>query len=272
MRIRNYSAHSIRNYVAALSSLSKHYNCSPDLLTNEQVKDYIYYLIEQKQLSTSSVNQVISAWKILQVDILGNSWESLRIKRPKREKRLPKILSQVEAQALVDALDNEKHCAILSLLYSTGLRLGELISLKPEDIDSSRKVVRVVKGKGNKSREIPVPDSLIIQLRAYYKAYLPEKYLFAGQLKNRPYSASSVEEIVKKAAKKAGLKKRPSPHMLRHCFATHMLERGVNLKRLQLVMGHNSLKTTSVYLHLASYSEEALPNLLVRHNTRQDEK
>lgn len=272
MRIRNYSENSVRNYVAALSSLSKHYNCSPDKLDNNQVKDYIYYLIKEQNFSSSSVNQVISAWKILQVDILGNSWESLRIKRPKREKRLPEILSQEEAQALVSALSNQKHYTILQLIYSTGLRLSELLSLKPGDIDSSRKVIRIVKGKGNKSREIPISGTLIGQLRAYYKVYRPQTFLFEGQIASKPYSSNSVQNIVKKAAKKAGLKKVPSPHILRHCFATHLLERGTNLKRLQLLMGHNSLKTTSIYLHLASYSEEAIPDLLEPQKIAQDEK
>lgn len=273
MRIRNYSENSVRNYVAALSSLSKHYNCSPDKVSNEQVKDYAYFLIKEKGFSTSSVNQLISAWKILQVDILGNSWEQLKIKRPKREKKLPEVLSQKEAQALVVALPyNLKHRAILSLMYATCLRRNELLGLRFSDVDSSRKVVRVVMGKGNKSREIPISYKLISLLREYYKAYRPKKYLFESYIPGKPYSATSVLKIVKKAAQKAGLKKRISPHVLRHCFATHLLERGVNLKRLQLLMGHNSLKTTSIYLHLASYSEEAIPNLLITENTGQDEK
>jgi integrase/recombinase XerD len=272
MRIRNYSENSIRSYVAALAGLAKHYDCSPDQLDNEQVKDYAYYLINKQGFSASSINQIISAWKILQVDILGNSWDSLKIKRPKREKRLPKVLSQKEAQALVKSLSNQKHRAILSLTYSTGLRLSELLSLKPGDIDSSRGVVRIIKGKGNKSREIPISEILILQLRDYYKTYRPKIYLFEGHKHGKAYSPTSVQNIVRKAAKKAGLKKVPSPHVLRHCFATHMLERGINLKRLQLLMGHNSLKTTSIYLHLASYSEEAIPNLLTGQNTRHDEK
>lgn len=262
MRLRNYSERTISSYVSSLVGLSKFYNCSPMKLTSEQIKDYAYHLLQTKKVSPSTINQLISAWKILQVDILNKDWEKIKLKRARREKKLPMVLSQKETIALVGALSNKKHRAILSLAYATGMRRCELLQLKPSDIDTERKVIRVVRGKGNKTREIPIQDGLIRQLREYYKSYHPKTYLFEGQVPGTPYSESSMYKVVKNAGKKVNLKKKPSPHVLRHCFATHMLERGMNLKRLQLLMGHNSLSSTSIYLHLAAPTNEELPNLL----------
>jgi site-specific recombinase XerD len=151
---------------------------------------------------------------------------------------------------------------ILTLAYATGLRRAELLSLPLKHIDSSRGVVRVIKGKGNKSREVPASNTLIRGLRQYYKHYRPATYLFEGTKPGKPYSAASFQKIVKNAADKAGIKKNISPHILRHSFATHMLERGINLKHLQTILGHSAMKTTSIYLHLAGPNPKDLPDLL----------
>jgi site-specific recombinase XerD len=263
MRIRNYSERTIRNYISALAQLSKYYHCSPDLLSTAQVKDFAWHLIKEKQASVSLINQLISSWKIFQVDLLGNKWEDFQLKRPRREKKIPVVLSQEEAHVLIQSPRNLKHRAILSLAYASGLRRDEVLHLKPGDIDSGRKVIRVIKGKGNKSREVVIPQELILQLRDYYRKYRPRVYLFEGPEPGKAYSATSFQKIVKNAAQRAGIKKALSPHVLRHSFATHMLERGVNLKRLQLMLGHNSLKTTSIYLHLANPDQSELPNLMI---------
>jgi len=263
MRIRNYSERTISNYISTLAQLSKYYHCSPDLLTTAQVKDFAWYLIKEKQASVSLINQLISAWKIFQVDLMGNKWEDFQLKRPRREKKIPVVLSQSEAHALIQTPRHIKHKAILSLTYASGLRREEVLRLKPGDIDSSRQVIRVLKGKGNKSREVSIPQELILQLRDYYRECRPDIYLFEGREPGKPYSATSFQKIVKNAAKKAGIKKLLSPHVLRHSFATHMLERGINLKRLQLMLGHNSIKTTSIYLHLADADRSELPNLMI---------
>jgi site-specific recombinase XerD len=262
MRVRNYSERTIDRYVSVIARLSKHYNLSPDLISIEKFKDYAYFLIQEKQASVSTINQLISAWKILQVDVLGNTWESFRLKRPRREKKIPVVLSQAEALALINAPRNFKHRAILSLAYVSGLRLSEVLNLKLADIDSSRKVIRVIRGKGNKSREVNIPDQLIDQMRDYYRKYHPKLFLFESIVPGQPYSETSFRNVINKAAVNAGIKKNLSPHVLRHSFATHMLERGLNLKRLQLMLGHNSLKTTSIYLHLANPDFSNLPNLL----------
>ncbi len=262
MRLRNYSERTINTYTKFLRRLSAYYKLSPDQLTRSEVKDFCYYMIQEQKLSPINVNQMISAWKILQVDIFGKEWESIRIKRPRTKKALPVVLSQQEAYELVNALDNLKHRTLLMLTYSSGLRREEVLSLKPGSIDSSRKIIRV-KGKGNKIREVPIFDELIEQLRFYYKHYRPAEYLFEGRIRGKKYSETSFLKVVKRSAQKAGIKQKSvTIHSLRHSFATHMLERGVNLKRLQLMMGHSSLKTTSGYLHLVHPYYGEVPNLL----------
>ncbi len=266
MRIRNYSERTVCSYITSISQLSKYYKTSPDKISREQLKSFAYHLIRHKQVSTSTINQLISAWKIFQVDVLGNTWEDFQLKRPRREKKIPQVLSQEEALLLINAPQNMKHRMLLTLAYATGLRRAEVLNLTLKNIDSSRSVIRVIKGKGNKSREVPASGLLIQQLRQYYKYYHPKTYLFEGYKPGIPYSATSIGKIVKTAAIKAGIKKDVSPHILRHSFATHMQERGINLKRLQLILGHSAMKTTSIYLHLANFKSGDLPDLLSTEN------
>jgi integrase/recombinase XerD len=262
LRIRNYSERTVQSYITSISQLSLYYKLTPDEITKEQLKNYAYYLINQKQASVSRINQLISAWKIFTVDVLERQWDDFRLKRPRREKKIPQVLSQKEARALIDSLRNLKHRMILTLGYVTGLRREEILNLTLKDIDSARHVLRVVQGKGKKSREVPIQEPLIEQLRQYYKYYQPKKYLFEGHIPGNRYSATSIQNIIKAAATKAGIKKNISPHILRHSFATHMLERGVNLKHLQAMLGHNALRTTSGYLHLANPESINIPDLL----------
>lgn len=261
MRLRGYSERTIDTYVTELSVLSKHYGRSPSTLSHQDVKDFCYYLLQEKKLSNSTINQVISAWKILQVDVLSKDWEAIKIKRPRIEKRLPEVLSQAEAQALIISSHNLKHRILMQLTYATGMRCGEVLNLKLSSFDSSRMVVRI-KGKGNKTREVPISLELLEELRLYYKVYRPNIYIFEGKKKGKPYSSTSFRAVLNRAGLAAGLKKNIYPHILRHSFATHMLERGMNLKRLQLLMGHSSINTTSGYLHLTHPYEGEVPNLL----------
>jgi site-specific recombinase XerD len=260
MRIRNYSEKTIRSYLSTLSSLSHYYKLPPGKIGTEQFKDYLYYLTETVNCSVSLLNQTISAWRILQQDILGRDYVEMRVKRPRREHRLPEVLSRQEAIALINAPTNVKHRTLLTLAYTTGARMNEVLSLTLKDIDRHRKVIRL-KGKGNKDRDVFMPDQLLNLLEEYYREYHPTCYLFESYVKGKKYSARSVEAIVKRAAINSGIRKNVSPHILRHSFATHMLELGVNLKRVQLLMGHNSMKTTSIYLHLSNTDQVALPNL-----------
>lgn len=260
MRIRNYSARTIRSYICSVGQVSRYFNLPPGRVSIDQFKAYLDFLITSEHCSVSRINQNISAWKILQQDLLRRNWESIRIRRPRKEKKLPVVLSQEEARALLHAPHNDKHRILLTLAYATGMRRNELLHIRLKDIDRKRSVIKVT-GKGNKQRELPLPDRLFKLLEEYYRKWRPKVYLFEGVVPGKAYSATSMQRIIKDNAVKAGIKKSISPHVLRHSFATHMLERGVNLKRLQLLMGHNSLKTTSIYLHLAVPDKEQLPDL-----------
>lgn len=249
---RNYSKRTVKTYVGSISLLSRHYNLSPDMITSEQLKEYLHMCISEKKCSVSYINQTIGAFKILHKDILGRDWDSLKIKRPRRETKLPVILSKQEVKKIIEAPRNIKHRAILSLTYSSGLRKSEVINLKPRDIDSDRMQIRVVGGKGKKTRYTILSTQILEQLRIYYKLYKPSNYLFEGQKKGMPISDTTISAIFNQSLKKTGIIKLATFHTLRHCFATHMLEQGINLRVIQMLLGHNSLKTTSVYLHVSN--------------------
>ena len=181
--------------------------------------------------------------------------EGLRIKRPRREHHLPEILSKQEVKAIIEATSNPKHKAALAVLYSTGMRRDELLNLQLNDIDPDRMVIRITTGKGHKSRDALLAVKTLELLRNYYMQTYPKprKYVFEGKDRpGKPYSATSLVKIVKQAAIRAGIKKKVHPHSLRHAFATHMLEQGTNLKVIQKLLGHSSLRSTMVYLHVAA--------------------
>jgi integrase/recombinase XerD len=258
MQIRNYSSSTVKNYVACISALSKYYNLSPDKITVDQFKEFLYYLISVKKYATSTINHQIGAYKILVQDVLGKNWEDFKIKRPRREKKLPVVLSKDEVKELLDSITNIKHKCILSLAYSSGLRRSEVLALRPKDIDSGRMQIRVECGKGNKTRYTVLSKDLLPLLRYYYIHYKPKTYLFEGQKKGTKYSETSMEEILKKNLAKTTIRKDVCLHTLRHSFATHLLEQGTNLKIIQMLLGHNSLKTTSVYLHVTKFDPSTL--------------
>jgi integrase/recombinase XerD len=249
MQTRNYSQRSIDTYMHMLNALEDYHNTSIDEITTDQVKDFLQYCIGIKKVSVSYINQVISAVKILQKDVLGKEWESIRIKRPRRVIKLPVVLSKEEVKSMIETTRNLKHRTILAVIYSAGLRISELISLRPSDIDSDRKQIRVL-GKGNKYRYTLLSENTLDMLRMYWRAYRPERYLFEGQKKGQPVSRSTIQQVFRHACKKTGINKPASVHSLRHSFATHLLESGTNLKIIQMLLGHSSLRTTSIYLHV----------------------
>ena len=260
MLIRHYSERTITSYLCSIGQVSRFFNLPPGRISTTQFKSYLHHLIVNEHCSVSRINQNISAWKVLQQDVLGREYHSIQVKRPRREKKLPEVLSEEEAIRLCNSPSNSKHRVLLNLAYATGLRRNELLSLRPRNIDRKRGVIRVM-GKGNKQREVSLPVSVLQLLESYFRAYRPKVYLFEGFAPGKAYSPTSLSKITKANAARAGIKKNVSPHVLRHSFATHMLERGVNLKRLQLLMGHNSMKTTSIYLHLADTGNIHLPDL-----------
>lgn len=259
LKFRNYSPRTIASYLNMLVQLSRHFNCSPEKVPAEQFKQYLYHCREKRNLSNSFINQSISALKILKADVLGQPWDDgVKIKRPRREHHLPSILSKQQIKAMLEVTPNLKHRAIMALLYSAGLRLNELLNLRLADIDASRMLIRVNNGKGNKDRDALLANKTLLLLRDYYRhnSRRPVRYVFEGFKPGQPYAATSVRKIVKRATVRAGINKNISPHSLRHAFATHMLEDGANLKLIQKLLGHSSLRSTMVYLHLAAISPD----------------
>jgi len=257
MQTRNYSHRSIDTYIHMLNALEEYHDTSIDEISKDQVKDFLQYSIATKGLSVSYINQVISAVKILQKDVLGKEWESIRIKRPRRIKKLPVVLSKEEVKSMIETTRNLKHRTIFAVIYSAGLRISELISLRPSDIDSDRKQIRVL-GKGNKYRYTLLSDNTLNMLRMYWRAYRPVRYLFEGQRQGQPISRETIQVVFKQACKKTGINKQATVHSLRHSFATHLLESGVNLKIIQSLLGHSSLRTTSIYLHVTRFDPASI--------------
>lgn len=233
MVYRNYSPRSIKTYIGLVSIVSKHFGKSPDLISIAELKHYLFNRIDQDKLSVSSINQTISAFKILFKDVLGREWDPVRIKRPRLPKLLPSVFSKEEVSHILNSIRNRKHYCLIALTYASGLRLGEVISLKPCDIDSDRMQLKVRGGKGYKDRYTLLPVLLLEKLREYFRYYRPVTYLFEGQVPGKPYSEKSAQSVLKKAMECDGITKHASFHTLRHSFATHLLEQGTNVRIIQ---------------------------------------
>jgi len=253
MEYRNYSSSSVRNYCVTMSAMEKRLGKALSSITTEEFKVYLHDLIFNQKRSTSLINQHISAFKIFYSDILKNDWERIKIKRPKKVQKLPVVLSMDEVERLISVIINIKHRAMIMLLYSARLRRSELLQIKLADIDSENMKIHVRQGKGKKDRFTILSPKCLDLLRLHYKLNRPKTYLFEPQgNEGSTLAPTSLTKILKKNAQKANIKKEVSPHTLRHSFATHMLEQGVNIKLIQRFLGHTSLRTTSVYLHLTN--------------------
>ena len=254
MQRRNYSTRTIGSYQICLKNLSGYYQLPLDKISIEQVKAYLHHYIIEKNCSVSFVNQTISAVKILHHDVLKTGWNALDIKRPKRPKQLPVVLSKQEALAIVHALENIKHKAILMIGYSAGLRIGEVINLKAQHIDSKRMQIRIVGGKGRKDRNTILSQTTLEVLRQYYKTYRPKQWLFEGWGPiGSQYSTTSISSVLHKACRVAGVKKKITFHTLRHSFATHLLEQGTSIYVIQRLLGHSHISTSSMYVHVQQH-------------------
>jgi site-specific recombinase XerD len=261
LELKRYSANTVKNYISGFEAFINFYKHKKLNEINElDIRKYLQHLI-QKGLSDSYVNLAINSIKFYYEVVLGMPNRFYDIERPRKTKRLPKVLSKAEVKDMIDFTENIKHKCIIGLLYSSGLRRSELLNVKLSDIDSKRMVVVVKSAKGNKDRITVLSSKLLADLRVYYKKYKPIKYLFEGR-KGRKYSASSVMMIVKRASKRARIYKHVTPHILRHSFATHLLESGTDLRHIQLLLGHNSTKTTEIYTHVASNSFSDIKDLL----------
>jgi site-specific recombinase XerD len=261
MQIRNYSPHTIDGYLRYVAQFAKHFHTSPDRLGAEHIRAYQVHLLQQ-EVSESIFIQTVCALRFLYEKTLHRPWMVEYIPYPKKPKKLPIVLSRHEVEALMRAPHHFKHRVILATLYTTGLRVSELCRLQGTDIDSERMVVIVRQGKGKKDRQVWLSPTLLPLLRRYWKLYGLQSWLFPGPRVHEPITRSGVEFICQKAGRDAQITKAVYPHLLRHSFATHLLEAGMDLRSIQLLLGHASLSSTSIYLHVANPALQALQSPL----------
>ena len=253
LRSKRYSEKTILTYCDALKSFLTFYSEKPiQTITNEDVIVFNIEFIIKNNLSESYQNQVVNAIKLYFKTIKETELEIEKIHRPKRAKTLPNVLSKEEVKAILEAPTNIKHKMMLSLIYSCGLRCGELLALEPKHIDSKRNIVLLKNSKGKKDRIAPLSPKILELLRAYYVMYKPAKYLFEGTIVGEQYSDKSLQQVMKQALQKAKISKPATLHWLRHSFATHLLESGTDLRYIQELLGHSSSKTTEIYTHVST--------------------
>ncbi len=251
IRIRGLAKSTRESYLGHMRCFVRYFMLPPDQLTVEHVKKYQLYLAKDRGVSYDTFNGHVCAIRFFYKHVLDLGWDAERIPYQKTGRKLPIVLSREEVLALFDVVTNLKHRTILMVLYSAGLRLSEALRLKAPDIDSGRMMIRVEQGKGRKDRYVMLSEKLLKTLRRYWLEYRPEPWLFPGQDPSRHLNRSSVQRPFAHARKRADIRKKASPHTLRHSFATHLLERGVNIRVIQRLLGHRSLRSTEVYTHVA---------------------
>lgn len=262
LKLRGYSTNTQRTYLHMFKEFLLFYTQTHPLdLTEIEIKNYLLFLIEQRKLSRSVQNQSINAIKFFYEKVLMQERKVYDLERPVKERRLPEVLSQQEIMAIFEALDNIKHRMMLMLVYAAGLRRSELLNLRIGDVDMNRNTVFIRGGKGRRDRQSVMAQSLNPLLREYLEKYNPGFWLFEGSDGNR-YSESSLRQVFHRAAKKAGIKKQVRLHMLRHSFATHLLESGTSTRYIQVLLGHESPKTTEVYAHVSRFALDRIQSPL----------
>jgi len=253
---RNYAQHTIRSYIRTVEDFARHFNCSPDRLGPRHIREYQAELFEKRKLSAGSVAVRLAALRFFYCKTLKRAWSIADTPYPKKDHRLPAILSQEEVTQLIAAASTAFHRTLLLTLYATGVRRAELTHLKVTDIDSQRMVIHVQGGKGRKDRDVMLSPKLLAELREHWQRLRrkPRVWLFPGNHDHgadHPIDTKTVWQACQQAAQRAGLQKDVHPHTLRHCFATHLLEAGADLRTIQILLGHNDLKETARYLHLS---------------------
>lgn len=253
LRLKGYSESTIRTYrneTAQLLQLIK--NRPADQLNSDDLRRYLLYCTVQLHLSESSLHSRMNALKFYYEQVLGRDKMFFEIPRPKRPQQLPRVLSREQVIDLVNCIENLKHRTMVLLAYGCGLRVSEVVALRVADIDGDRRTLLIRRSKGKKDRMVGLSPVLLILLREYYRKYRPSGYLFEGQVKGEKYSKRSLQKVVEVAKAKVGIKKEGSVHLLRHSFATHLLDRGTDVVMIQKLLGHNDLKTTLRYLHVTN--------------------
>ena len=247
MEIRNLAYNTQLSYLQQVSSLAKYYQRSPETLGPEEIRAYQVHATTERKLAPASLCIIASALRFLYKVTLKREWVDAEIPLPKKPFQLPVILSREEVAHFLESIASSKHRTILVTAYAAGLRISEVTRLKITDIDSQRMMIRIAQGKGQKDRYVMLSLQLLEILRAYWKATRSKEWLFPGDIPGRPITTDAVEQACQKARRVSGIKKPITPHSLRHAFATHLLESGTDVRKIQLLMGHRSLATTARY-------------------------
>ena len=250
LEVKRYSKNTIDSY-ASIVKLAKYFFKKPlNTVDETELHRYFYHMVHTKKISYSYQRQIAMALKLYYKEMFGQSINLEFLFPSRKPEKLPVVIAKKDILKILQKANNTKHKSMIALTYSSGLRVGELIDLKIGDIDSSRMVVHVKSAKGNKDRIVPLSEKTLHMLRGYYKEFSPKHYLFEGQ-KGGKYSASSFNKLLKAATKRAGINKKITAHTLRHSYATHLLEKGTDIRVIQKLLGHNSIKTTMIYTQVA---------------------
>jgi site-specific recombinase XerD len=264
MEREHYAQKTIKSYVSTVAQFAKFHGKCPSKLDDIHIGQYLDDLCKRRA-SSSTINITHSALRWFYSRVMKRAWNDQVFRRPRRKKRLPEVLSPEEVKAIINSTNNLKHYALLMLLYSSGLRPGEVTKVRSADIDAERMMLRVRQGKGYKDRYTIISPICLQVLRRYWKAYRPKGgWLFEGMIQGEPYSVRSLQELFRRARQKAGIRKHVSPHSFRHSFATHLLEEGVDTLTIKELLGHKQLQTTAVYLHVRQSRLTKLENPLDR--------
>lgn len=272
MKVRNFAVKTQQAYLHQIEKLAKHYDRSPDKFSHKELQNYLIYMREELNLSFSTCNVSRSAIRFLYGKVLRDEDVYIAIPAQRTPKFLPVVLSVEEVMTLIEATTSFRNRLLLMTAYSAGLRLEELVSLRLPHIDSKRMVIRVVQGKGNKDRYTTLSQHLLKELQEYWRIYKPTDWLFYSTSRNTALSKSSAQKVFSNTKKKAGITRARGIHTLRHCFATHMLEAGYDIRRIQKMMGHKNISTTMVYLHVSRESVSKMKSPLdIYHSNRQED-
>ena len=258
MRLNGLSPKTQQSYVGTVAQLARHYGRSPDLLGEEEIRRFLLYLRDERRASDSTLNVYFSGIRFFFEKTLGRNWSVLNLVRVRRRRKLPVVLSQREVRQVLSQVRNRLARTCLTTIYGCGLRLMEGARLRPEDIDAERMLVRVREGKGRRDRYVPLSDDLAKVLESHCREYRSQSWLFPGRKAGHYVSPATIGHGLKLALSRSGVAKTATVHTLRHSYATHLLEQGVNLRVIQEVLGHKSLKTTTIYTHVTQEGKRKL--------------
>lgn len=254
--LRGFSKKTISAYLREMKKLIEFYQKSPELISEYELRNYFIYLRDQKKISESLLSQALCGIKFFYTKTLNRRWNIFNILKHKKNKALPNILSKSEIRNIINVTKNLKHRAILAVIYSGGLRISEVCRLKVADIDSKRMIIKINNSKNNKDRYTILSNKTLKILKEYWQDYRPVDWLFPGFPATKEISTRSVVLVFQKACEIAGIKKKVSVHSLRHSFATHLMEDGTNLRVIQSLLGHYSIKSTVIYTHVCDYRKK----------------